>query len=85
MTICCIATGVNLLLNAILIPKGGVNAAAFTTTLAALLIMVMLIITKDSRIKLEYFGQVVFTPVVGCTIMGVLCKFIFGIKWVENF
>lgn len=76
MTICCIATGVNLLLNAILIPKGGVNAAAFTTTLASLLIMVMLIITKDSRIKLEYFGQVVFAPVVGCTIMGVLCIFL---------
>ena len=54
MFVCCIATAVNVILNIFLIPIWGAAAAAGTTAFCSLLIMVLLIASKDKRIKLNY-------------------------------
>ena len=54
MKVCCIATVVNFVLNYFLIPIWGINAAAFTTAVSMLLMLILLLITKDKRIKINY-------------------------------
>lgn len=73
MKICCISTVVNLVLNYFLIPVWGVNAAALTTTFSSFLILVMLLITKDKRIKIEHFFRNAFAPCIGAAVIVVVC------------
>lgn len=54
MKLCCISTFINLIMNFLLIPPYGINAAAFTTMLSTLLMMVMLYITKDKNIEIQF-------------------------------
>ena len=74
MIICCIATIVNLVLNYFLIPIGGANAAAFTTAVCSLLILIMLIITKDKRIKIDKLNHILIPPIIGCSLIVLLCS-----------
>lgn len=81
MLICSIATVVNLIMNYFMIPVYGVNAAAGTTAFSSFLIMVLLIIFKDKRIKIDYIGKCMYAPTIGCILIVVLClaiKFIVG-------
>ena len=76
MWICCITAVFNVVLNFILIPYGGAKAAAFTTALSSLLIMILLIIKKDKRIKLDYILQVSASPVIGSAVIVIYCKIV---------
>ncbi len=76
MWICCITAVFNVVLNFILIPYGGAKAAAFTTALSSLLIMILLIIKKDKRIKLDYIIQVSASPVIGSAVIVIYCKIV---------
>lgn len=76
MFVCCITACVNVVLNYILIPIGGANAAALTTTLSSFLIMIMLLIKKDKKIKLDYIKDAMLSPCVGAIGILVLCKVI---------
>lgn len=73
MIICIVATLANVILNAFLIPIGGAIAASATTAFSALIILVMLLITKDKRIKLNYLGRVFLSPAVGSVVIYVYC------------
>ena len=76
MIICCITAAVNVTLNYILIPIGGVNAAALTTSISSLLIMVLLLIKKDKRIRLNYIWSVMWKPLLGAVLVFTYCRFI---------
>lgn len=54
MILCCISTVVNLIMNFFLIPLYGINAAACTTMISTLLLMIMLYITKNKKIKFNF-------------------------------
>lgn len=73
MNICCISTAVNLVLNYFLIPIWGINAASSTTAFSSFLIMIMIVLTKDKRIKLDYFWKVIIAPCVGCVFIVLSC------------
>ena len=74
MWICCVTAVFNVVLNYILIPHGGANAAAFTTALSSLLIMALLLLKKDKRIKLDYVIRVSASPVIGSIALFMYCK-----------
>lgn len=76
MLICIITAVVNIILNYLLIPYGGAKAAAFTTAVSSFLIMSLLLIMKDSHIKLDYIGQVTKSPIIGSICIFVFCKII---------
>ena len=80
MIVCCVATGINLVMNYFLIPLWGVNAAAATTMFASLLIMVLLIIKRDRRIKLDYVFKTMLPPVLGCILIIVICALVKSIE-----
>ena len=76
MLITCIATFINVILNLYFIPKFGVNGAAFTTAVASLIIMVLLIINTDRRIKISNKFSIFISPIVGCLAIGISCLII---------
>ena len=76
MIICCICTGVNLVLNIVFIPKGGAIAAATTTTIATLLMLIILWIKKDKKIKIANLPNVVCGPAIGAGVIFVLCEYL---------
>ena len=78
MKICCVSTVVNLILNYFLIPIWGVNAAALTTAFSSFLIMIMLLATKDQRIKIEKLKEIFISPIVGCLMIVIVC---FAVKY----
>lgn len=80
MIVCCVATGINLVMNYFLIPLWGVNAAAATTMFASLLIMVLLIIKRDRRIKLDYVFKTMLPPVLGCILIIFICALVKSIE-----
>lgn len=66
MVVCCITAGVNVVVNALLIPSMGANGAAIATALNGLIILVLLLLRVDKRIKINGMKDVFFGPVVGC-------------------
>lgn len=76
MAICCIATAVNIVMNYFMIPIWGANAAAGTTAFASLLILLMLIASRDKRIKIDYFPQTLVAPGIGCILIIIVCTIV---------
>lgn len=73
MRACCVAAVVNVVTNYLLIPWGGVSAAALTSGVAAILIAVWLLIKKDKRIRLNYVFEVIRAPLIGSLLIVVAC------------
>lgn len=82
MRICCISTLINIVLNLLLISKWGINAAALTTAIATFFMFVMLLLVKDKQIRLDYFWEVLKTPLIGSILIVVLCVIIK--KYIED-
>lgn len=76
MVVCCVATAINLVMNYFMIPLWGANAAAFTTTFASLVMMILLIVLRDKRVKLDYIGKTIFAPAFGCLLIVFSCLLI---------
>lgn len=76
MYICCNATIVNLVLNFVLIRYWGALAAAATTAFCSFLMMLLMIVTRDKRIKLDYIGNALFTPIIGSVLIFIFCKLV---------
>ncbi len=76
MNICCITAAFNVVANYIFIPFWGVYAAAMTTACSSLLILILLIVTMDRRIKIKQKFKLFFSPVVGSLIIFFLCLLI---------
>lgn len=73
MIICCIAAVVNVITNYIFIPMYGACAAAGTTVLCALVILVVLICTMDKKIHIDNIISLLITPVIGCGGIAIVC------------
>ena len=76
MIICCIMVIVNVVLNVLLIPKWGSVAAAGTTAFSSFLMMILMIISRDKKIKLNYVGKTLISPCLGSILIIIYCKFI---------
>lgn len=79
MIICCICAVINVITNYLLIPLWGPAAAAATTALCSLIILILSLFKVDKKIKIESIGKLVVAPVIGCVlIVGVcfLCSYI---------
>lgn len=73
MIICCISTAANIVLNLFLIPAYGVYAAAATTAFSACLILIMLLLTVDKRIRIENKLKIFIPPIVGGAAIMIYC------------
>ena len=73
MIICCITAAFNVIANYIFIPLFGVYAAAMTTAVSSLLILILLIITVDKRIKITGKMKLFLAPVLGSVIVAAIC------------
>ena len=72
-----IATVFNVVANLIFIPLYGAHAAAATTAISSLLIMILLIYTKDPNIRFSNMFELIKGPILGCVFIAVYC---YGIK-----
>jgi len=73
MMICCITAIVNVIMNYVFIPLYGAKAAAGTTTFCAFLMMIMLYLIVDKRIKIVRLSYVMITPLIGCLGIILIC------------
>ena len=80
MIVCCIAAVVNIITNYITIPYWGPKAAAGTTALCALVIMVLLMLKVDKRIHIDRTLSLVAAPVIGCALIVAVCLLCRGLE-----
>lgn len=64
---------VNLVLNLVLIPHWGINAAAFTTFLAMVVGFAIKWPFVDKQISFKYLKKDIISPFCGCIIMSIVC------------
>lgn len=74
MIICLLASLVNAILNFIFIPLYGVYAAAVTTDISALVIMICVFLSVDRRIQINNCLNLVISPIIGCIGIVISCK-----------
>ena len=71
----CIAAILNIILNYFLIPIGGACAAAFTSTISTLMVLLWLIIKRDKRVEISYL-EICKSPIIGTIVIIVYCLLI---------
>ena len=84
MCVCCATAMVNVIGNYFFIPVFGARAAAGTTAVCSLLILILLLLKVDKRIKIVNYRPLIFSPAVGCVgiaIMCYVCKLISNTWW----
>lgn len=79
MIVCCIAAVVNVFTNYFAIPIYGPKAAAATTAVCSITIMVLLFFRIDKRIHIEKIIKVFISPIIGCVAIVVVCYLCKGI------
>ncbi len=80
MGACMISTLVNAVLNYLFIPFWGAKAAAATTALSELIILVILYFKRDNRIVIANKGKIILAPVIGCICIVVICLLCYRIE-----
>lgn len=80
MYVCCFAAVVNIIANYVAIPMWGAKAAAGTTAVCALTILVLLLLKIDKRIHIERAFRVLIAPVFGCAVIALVCIALRGIN-----
>lgn len=78
---CVVAAVTNVGLNFVLIPIGGINAAAFTTLLSYAVIFVFLLPKVEKNIKLK-IKDAMYAPASGAILIGIICQIM--IKFISN-
>lgn len=84
MFVCMITAIVNVILNAVLIPKFNALGAAIATAMNGFLICVLLLIKVDTNIKIEKPISLLKAPFIGCigiVLCCFLCSFITNYNW----
>ena len=79
MIVCCVSAMLNIVLNAILIPKYGAVGAAIASSFNGVIIAILLFLKVDSRIHIERLVRLVVIPIIGCISIAMcclLCRFI---------
>jgi O-antigen/teichoic acid export membrane protein len=69
---CIVAAVVNFILNWLMIPRWGLNAAAFTTALSQLLALLLGLPFIEKEIKIDHLSKLLTAPVIGSTMVVVL-------------
>ncbi len=72
---------VNVIGNYIFIPLWGARAAAGTTAVCGLTILILLLFKVDENIKLEKVGKLIVAPLFGSIGIVVVCLLC---KWIDN-
>lgn len=83
---CIVAAVANIILNYIFIPKYGSYAAALTTIVAHIIILVMLCPCVKKIIRIESLGKIFIAPVFGCVSLSIWCiiiKKIVSSMWIS--
>lgn len=73
MIVCMTAAVVNVIGNYISIPYFGANAAAGTTAVCNLTILILLLFRVDKRIKIVGAVNVIVSPILGCIAIAIVC------------
>ena len=73
MIVCCIAAVCNVVGNYALIPLFAAKAAAGVTAACSLIILVMLLFKIDKNVKIERWGRLIATPLIGCAGIVAVC------------
>ena len=73
MVVCCITAIVNIIGNSIFIPLFGAQAAAGTTAVCSLTILVLLLPKVDNNVKIDGIGKIIISPIIGCFGIIVAC------------
>lgn len=73
MIVCCLSAVVNIIANYIFIPIYGATAAAGTTAVCSLVILVLLLFKVDKKVKIQGIGRLVISPIVGCLGIVLVC------------
>lgn len=81
MIVCCITAVVNVVENYIFIPLWGAKAAAGTTALCGLTILILLLFKVDKHVKVEKVGRLILAPVIGCAGIITVCLMC---RYIEN-
>ena len=85
MIVCCITAVVNVIGNYIFIPMYGAKAAAGTTAVCSLTILILLLFKVDKNVRIERIVRLILSPVIGCigiVVACLLCKSI-GNMWIR--
>ena len=85
MIVCCITAFINVIGNYIFIPMFAARAAAGTTAVCSLTILILLLFKVEKNVKMERIGKMILAPIIGCIgIMAIClgCKII-GNLWVR--
>lgn len=80
MIVCCITAVVNIVGNYIFIPIWGAKAAAGTTAVCALTILILLLFKVDKNVKIDGIIRLVLSPVAGCLLIVLLCMLCKGLQ-----
>ncbi len=73
MIVCCVTAVVNVIGNYIFIPLWGARAAAGTTAVCGLTILVLLLFKVDNHVKIGKVGRLIVSPIIGCAGIVVAC------------
>lgn len=79
MKVCCVAAVLNIILNYLIIPYWGAKAAAGTTAVCSITIMILLLVKIDKRITIKSKTKIFIPPIVGCIVIIVSCLLLKGI------
>lgn len=69
---CCISALVNIIMNIILIPKYGLNAAASTTAIAEIVGVCIVSYYKDKEIRIDNLLEMIKAPIVGSIAIAII-------------
>lgn len=87
MIVCCITAVINVIGNYIFIPLWGAKAAAGTTAMCSLTIMVLLLFKVDKHVKVKKIGKLIIGPLVGSVgicLVCIICRSINNL-WIRIF
>ena len=86
MIACCVSAVVNIITNYLLIPNLGAAGAALTTFFCNAVTMIILIIYRDRRVKLENITRLTIIPIIGCVGICFCCLTCRGISslWIRT-
>lgn len=80
MKVCWITAVCNVVLNFLLIPHFGANGAAMATAFNGLIILVLLLLNVDKKIKIDHAFDAFKGPLIGCVGIIISCLVFMGIN-----
>lgn len=80
MVICLITAGFNVVINALLIPGYGAIGAAIATAMNGFIVLILLLLKVDHRVRIKDVKSVILGPVIGCLFIAFVCMAFSGVE-----